>query len=542
MKRILYILLISFSFLCAREGAYAQSETTETVVVGTTGRFPPYSMLDEYGQPYGFSIDIMEAVAKRANIQVAYVVTPKGGNFMNYLKVGTVDVIASLGISEKRKESFAFTPTIETARVSFFTRQDSVGMSGLEDFYGKRVAVVPPNLTSRILKKHPQINQVVYKDVPDAFFALLSAQVDAFAYTESVAWDMARKAGIAERLKVAATPIREIKRAMAVRKNDAELLAVLSPAVEDFLKSEEYREIYVKWFGEKPSFWTAMRVAVVMGAIFGIVIVALMGWRYVLLVSLNKELLDHMAQRKKAEEQKEAALVEAERANQAKSEFLATMSHEFRTPLNAILGFSEMLRAQYFGPLGADNYQEYAEDIHTSGKHMLALVNDMLDIAAIEAGKRSMVNEDVDIVEILTESLKNVEPLATKKNLELKLDAPENLPNLFTDHRSMTQIAINLLSNAVKFTEPGGNVTAKAWATGDSLVMEFIDTGIGIPAEKLASVTDPFNQTHTDPHLAQEGSGLGLSIVKSLARAHKGKLEIASEMGKGTTARVTFPL
>ena len=249
-----------------------------------------------------------------------------------------------------------------------------------------------------------------------------------------------------------------------------------------------------------------------------------------------------ITERKITEKQLQAALVEAERANQAKSEFLATMSHEFRTPLNAILGFSEMLRGQYFGPLGTDKYTDYADDIHSSGEHMLALVNDMLDIAAIEAGKRPMTNEDINISEIVEECLRNVEPAAQENQIKLLSDIVQPCPTLYADRRSITQIILNILSNSVKFTEPGGEINVRVMDQNKLVVIQISDTGVGIPADKVETVTDPFAQTHTDPHIAQQGTGLGLSIVKSLVEAHHGTLDITSELGVGTTVTVAIPV
>jgi len=245
--------------------------------------------------------------------------------------------------------------------------------------------------------------------------------------------------------------------------------------------------------------------------------------------------------RKHAEAALHSALEEAERANNAKSEFLATMSHEFRTPLNAILGFSEMMRAQYFGPLGSKNYNEYANDIHDSGKHMLELVNDVLDIAAIEAGKRSIVKEFIAVDELLRSCFRNFRDAAEDKNLTLSADVAVDLPLLYADRRSSIQIIHNLLSNAIKFTPRDGNISVSASAVDRDIVIKVMDTGIGISADHLPEITEPFIQADADPHNSQEGTGLGLSIVKSLVDAHDGTLNINSEVDKGTAVTVSLP-
>jgi len=254
--------------------------------------------------------------------------------------------------------------------------------------------------------------------------------------------------------------------------------------------------------------------------------------------SVGRDITD----RKQAEDALQAALAEAERANSTKSHFLATMSHEFRTPLNAILGFSEMLRGQYFGPLGADTYTEYANDIHSSGKHMLALVNDVLDISTIEAGKRFLVKETIAIEDVLKHCIRDVEKSADDNNINLVLEVLGDLPSLYADGRSVTQIIQNLLSNAIKFTDQKGTIVISAEATDGKMKISVKDTGMGIPADQLPNITEPFSQADSNPHRTQEGTGLGLSIVKSLVEAHDGTLEIISDLGKGTTVTVTFPV
>jgi len=252
-------------------------------------------------------------------------------------------------------------------------------------------------------------------------------------------------------------------------------------------------------------------------------------------------IIQDITERKHAEASLRTALVEAERANNAKSEFLATMSHEFRTPLNAILGFSEMMRAQYFGPLGSKNYNEYANDIYDSGEHMLELVNDVLDIAAIEAGKRSIVKEVITIDELLKSCIRNVEEAAEQKIINLSVDVAEDLPLLYADRRSTIQVIHNLLSNAIKFTPRDGKVSVSASAADHEIVIKVMDSGIGISADHLPEITEPFIQADADPHYTQEGTGLGLSIVKSLVEAHDGTLNIESEIDKGTTVTVSLP-
>lgn len=243
----------------------------------------------------------------------------------------------------------------------------------------------------------------------------------------------------------------------------------------------------------------------------------------------------------KAEEAARNAYNEAEKANRAKSQFIATMSHEFRTPLNAILGFSEMLRGEFFGPLGTDNYREYANDIHVSGEHLLGLVNDILDVAAIEAGKRTLLKEHFNIGEVLEECVRNFHQQASERDIELTVHVPDDIRPLHADRKAVAQIFLNILANAIKFTEQGGRISISVQADGDMLRVCVADSGIGIPGDFLHRATEPFSKGQPNAHVTKSGTGLGLSIVKSLVDAHGGQLSLTSTTGKGTEVYVTLP-
>ncbi len=211
---------------------------------------------------------------------------------------------------------------------------------------------------------------------------------------------------------------------------------------------------------------------------------------------INTVLLQDITKRKEAEKDLLDAKKEAERASYAKSEFLAAMSHELRTPLNAILGFADILSQQYFGPI-EDKYREYAEDIQLSGEHLLSLVNDILDLSTIEAGKQSLVKVALSTEEIVAECEKIVQDKARSKGIELVTEVPEDLLPLYADRRAAKQILLNLLSNAVKFTPEGGKITVSVKASKRNTTFMVSDTGKGIPAERLPKLTDPF--TRADP-------------------------------------------
>jgi two-component system cell cycle sensor histidine kinase PleC len=232
----------------------------------------------------------------------------------------------------------------------------------------------------------------------------------------------------------------------------------------------------------------------------------------------------------------------AEAANQAKSEFLANMSHELRTPLNAINGFSEIMLAEMFGPLGDDRYKVYAQDILNSGQHLLALINDILDMSKIEAGKMTLRLEAVSVEDVAEEAVRLVRTRAETAGLELTLEVSD-LPDIEADYRALKQILLNLLSNAVKFTPRGGRVTVRAECAGDTAVRVIVqDTGIGIAPEDLARLARPFEQIESQHAKTQQGTGLGLALSKALLEMQGGALELESTPGRGTVASFRLPV
>ena len=231
----------------------------------------------------------------------------------------------------------------------------------------------------------------------------------------------------------------------------------------------------------------------------------------------------------------------AEAANRAKSEFLANMSHELRTPLNAINGFSEIMVGELYGPLGDRRYKEYASDILMSGQHLLALINDILDMAKIEAGKLNLKFEPISIDEVVEDALRLMRNRADDAGLILSAQLSAT-PEVEADYRALKQVLLNLISNAVKFTPRGGAVTVRAVAIGAELELSIQDTGIGISRENLERLAKPFEQVETQHAKTQQGTGLGLALTKSLIEMHGGRLRIDSEPGMGTTVRVALPL
>ncbi|TPN83085.1 PAS domain S-box protein [Mesorhizobium sp. CU2] len=255
---------------------------------------------------------------------------------------------------------------------------------------------------------------------------------------------------------------------------------------------------------------------------------------------------------RRAEEERASELVElnrkymketerAEAANRAKSEFLANMSHELRTPLNAIIGFSELMQQGLFGPLGSERYEEYATDINGSGKYLLGVINDILDMSKIEAGQFSLDREEIDLCPLIKETVRVISLQAAEKSITVETRIADTM-RLFADRRAIKQIAINLLSNAVKFTGQGGKITVRARNTSGALMLTIEDNGCGIPKAALSKLGRPFEQVQNQFSKNHAGSGLGLAISRSLAELQGGALKIRSTEGVGTIVSVRIPL
>jgi len=254
----------------------------------------------------------------------------------------------------------------------------------------------------------------------------------------------------------------------------------------------------------------------------------------------------HEDMSRELEEARDEALMkraEAEAANASKTSFLANMSHELRTPLNAILGFSEIIARECLGPVGSARYKEYANDIHNSGSHLLSLINDLLDVAKIEAGRMEIEPQMIETGRTLEGALKFVAARARERRHNLTIAVADDAAVLYADERALKQVVINLVSNSVKFTREGGkiDVVARRNPAGDFELM-VADNGPGIPKEKIDRIFKPFSRVDNRYDSENSGTGLGLSLVKGLVELHGGRAWMESEEGKGTRVYVVLPM
>ncbi|MBN9011332.1 MAG: HAMP domain-containing histidine kinase, partial [Rhizobiales bacterium] len=222
--------------------------------------------------------------------------------------------------------------------------------------------------------------------------------------------------------------------------------------------------------------------------------------------------------------------------------FLATMSHELRTPLNAILGFSEVMKKQVLGPIENATYRDYVNDIHASGEHLLNLINEILDLSRIEAGRHELYEEPVNLVNLVEECRHLMQLRAYNKGIVVTEQYERGMPRLWADDRAVRQVTLNLLSNAIKFTPSGGEIAIQVgWTANGGQFLSIRDTGPGIPPEEIPIVLSPFGQGSIAIKSAEQGAGLGLPIVQALMRMHDGTLELKSRLREGTEVIAVFP-
>ena len=250
-----------------------------------------------------------------------------------------------------------------------------------------------------------------------------------------------------------------------------------------------------------------------------------------------------ITQWKRAEEELTNAKRQAEKASSAKSDFLANISHEIRTPLNAIIGFSEVMMEERFGPVGNERYREYLKDIHTSGEHMISLINDLLDLSKIEAGKLDLTFAKVDLNDVMQQCVAIMQPQANRERIIIRTALSPSLPPVVADQRSVRQIVLNLLSNSIKFTGAGGQVIVSTALTDQGeAVLRVRDTGVGMSEKDIATALEPFRQLPTTRRDSDTGgTGLGLPLTKALSEANRAEFRIKSAVNAGTLVEIVFP-
>jgi PAS domain S-box-containing protein len=302
LKRAVGAVLLMLGTVVPALAQNSVNPKVDELVAAIPGHFPPQYVLDENGELTGFALDVAEQVGALADIRFRYLVENDWVAAVDAVQSGRADILINNGITAERKLLYDFTEPVETFRVSLFVREDTRTIEAWDDLTGRKVAVGKLHVGARMLADRGGIELVLTDDVPDTLFALLSGQADAMVYAEPVAWKVAREMGVDHRLKVVGTPLVEIKRAMSILKGNPELLARLDRAIEAFVGSPEYHQIYAKWYGRPELFWSAARVIWVMGALLALSLATMVGWRQYSVLRLNRDLRESEAALAKAQE------------------------------------------------------------------------------------------------------------------------------------------------------------------------------------------------------------------------------------------------
>tara|TARA_R110002096_G_scaffold436071_1_gene666827 strand:- start:1269 stop:3707 length:2439 start_codon:yes stop_codon:yes gene_type:complete len=510
--------------LTEEERAWLTKNNTINVSIDATQA--PLEFLEPNGRISGETGAYLDIISSKLGIKFEWVRNSNFEDGLEKIKSKEADLITLLAPTEERKKFLTFTdPYADVSQMIFApTNKIYASLDALKD---KTISQVRGySITERITQDFPKINIIFASSVGGALDLVETGKADAFVGSLPITSYQIAKKGYDDLVVVGDTSYRGAN-AFGIRSD----LPLLASAVQKAMQSiplDLKSDISTTWLGYKPApsvnygpLWN------VLGAV-SLFVFFILVW--------NRKLL--FAQ-KEAEESRQAA----QAANQAKSEFLANMSHDLRTPLNAIIGFSETIKEEIYGPVSNKKYLEYNQDIHASGKYLLQLVEDILDISALEANKKELEYETIDISLLVSDCLSVVQKLTEDKNIKLTVDILNYTPTLQADKQALKQILLNLLSNSIKFTAPNGNITIHSEVSGDNYAIHVIDTGYGISEEDIKTITKPFTRAKQSPLVAsEEGTGLGLSIVKSLVDLHRGALRIKSKLGEGTTVTVELPL
>jgi len=532
---LLFSSFLPFSIASAQDAQGVLSSHKTRVAIIQDQR--PNTFLDPFtGKASGFGVDLMESVAARAGLDLEFIPYKSWKDVEDAISEGEADLCPTMAVNSERQRIVNFTDSIETFVIVACVRSNRVELKDVGDLRGRKVGLVRSGMAWTELKERNELNLVPYDSYQMAMMELLAGRLDAFATASNVIDAIAQESGIEERIRYFKISDKEFKRAIGVRKSDIELYRRVNKALLQVLSSPEYERIYLRWHVRPKPFWTAARVAAIMGfALLGVLALAL-AWRHCSLVSMNAKL-------RRSQEELKAAKELAESGTRARDFFLATITHELRTPLNAILGFADFMEEDlrsFDGP----KKERVAISIRTikeSGAMLLSLIEDVLELSRIEQRKIDMMNTEFSPRRSIEDVADSFLPGLLRKGVELKLELDGLPETIVADRRRFKQILYNLIGNAMKFTVRGC-ISVSASSSEGVFSLKVSDTGEGIPEDKLAAIFIPFYQASNDSARLHGGLGLGLAIVKKLVDLMGGEIAVSSKLGEGSEFVVNLPL
>jgi len=503
------------------------------IIVGGDNHYPPYTFLDKNGKPQGLSTNLIRLVAKEMDIELEFRFTGWGQAIKN-LKNGETDVIIGIMYSEKRKNIFDYSIPHTTEYHAIFVRRDS-SISRLSDLQNKELIAQKGDVSfATFFKPLGYTTKVFYTpSLPESIKLLNSGKHDFVIAPYSIGMQTLSTMK-KHQIKIIGPPMNPSVYRFAVKKGNSHLLTVLNEGLDRLKAGDKIRPLEKKWIKYIRNDWTLERAIpyiLWVLAFLVVLILALFLWSS----TLRREI------RKKSKYLREA-LNEAKQASIAKSNFLAHLSHEIRTPLNAISGFSHVLQEISKEQTFPKNSLHYLNNIYQSSDTLSFLVNEVLDLSKIEAGKVEIKEEPINLEELLLRIYRLNKDRSMEKGVLLNYAIDEALPKIINCDKSiLTKIIANLVSNAIKFTELGGAIWFKAKKKDQQLLIQVEDEGVGISAEDQKLIFKPFEQV--DGTSAQDqGSGLGLTIVYENVKLLGGDINLKSQLGGGSSFSVLLPL